>query len=701
VPRTSWAELRQREERDLAMLRERKAMASAGIEKRGIDFVAGGATMSFGTPYSSWNSGAINLPQAAREGFRASAVVYRAAMTIASAAAKLNLGIGPIEDDSPELDFASLVPYLFNKRPNPAVSAHVFKLTYWLQCEIAGQAFVYADRGPTGEAEPTELWNVFDPVQVVIDNRTDPMKPALLGFRVNVLTGPAVALLPSELLWIRYPDPGDPWGCMSPLRAASWAVDLDNYAKQWQVGEFRNGVKPSGVVYLGDVNEDEFNQLVAEFAAQQSGPANAGKHIFTAGSEPGRYTRIGLTPAEMSFVDSRIRNADEIFLAWGIPSDMWSGNVSFENRRQSKVTLWTETIVPKLEVIESEIDRQLVPDPEMRLAHDTSRVDALQESEDARIRRWGQAFTRGLATREESRERIGLDPVPSDPNQTFAAAGSAGSFGSDVGLAGLSRKPAIERRSRRGEPMTPDEVRTLYDHYEDIGQRFVRRLADKQEKVVQAEAARTRSRRKVESRAAAEDYFDPTYWREVTREMLSEFLHAVWVGGGSRMAKRLGVSFSTFDQHVTAAMRHRLEVLAAQVTDETLAVLRSRILEEGVGEGEGIPKLADRIASVFDDLRGFRAERIARTETVGGFNAASRTAAKNSGLVSRRRWMAAGDDRVRDTHQALDGYETEGLDDRYPNHLMHPGDPGGDAAESINCRCVEEYVLNDEQAPEE
>lgn len=53
-------------------------------------------------------------------------------------------------------------------------------------------------------------------------------------------------------------------------------------------------------------------------------------------------------------------------------------------------------------------------------------------------------------------------------------------------------------------------------------------------------------------------------------------------------------------------------------------------------------------------------------------------------------WITMGDDRVRDTHQALDGM-TIPIDERFPNGAMIPGD-SGDPAEDINCRCILEYT---------
>jgi uncharacterized protein with gpF-like domain len=50
-------------------------------------------------------------------------------------------------------------------------------------------------------------------------------------------------------------------------------------------------------------------------------------------------------------------------------------------------------------------------------------------------------------------------------------------------------------------------------------------------------------------------------------------------------------------------------------------------------------------------------------------------------------WLTARDDRVRDSHQELDG-EVAAVGDRFSNGLLYPLDPAGPPEEIVNCRCV-------------
>lgn len=93
-----------------------------------------------------------------------------------------------------------------------------------------------------------------------------------------------------------------------------------------------------------------------------------------------------------------------------------------------------------------------------------------------------------------------------------------------------------------------------------------------------------------------------------------------------------------------------------------------------------------------------RAERIARTETATARNTAAHQAAldlADSGVPVAKRWVAARDERTRDTHIRAHGTVVE-VHDRFTvgdDRLDHPGDRvNGTAREVINCRCVCSYL---------
>ena len=126
-------------------------------------------------------------------------------------------------------------------------------------------------------------------------------------------------------------------------------------------------------------------------------------------------------------------------------------------------------------------------------------------------------------------------------------------------------------------------------------------------------------------------------------------------------------------------------------------VVLKAIKEEKPLDADTIAKLSTNYSNRLLQLRG---ETIARTETIGAVNAAQQVAfesAVDAGTVKRQDikkiWQTAMDARVRDSHAAMQG-EKVGIDERFSNGLLYPAEPSGDAAETINCRCVVTYDVD-------
>ncbi len=112
-----------------------------------------------------------------------------------------------------------------------------------------------------------------------------------------------------------------------------------------------------------------------------------------------------------------------------------------------------------------------------------------------------------------------------------------------------------------------------------------------------------------------------------------------------------------------------------------------------------IDRMVDRYSQ--RQLRA-RQKTIARSEAQQSVNAANEEAyqqAIESGALApeqiKRKWNSQGDDRVRDSHQHLNGM-VRGMDETFPGRdgdLRFPGDPLAPASETVNCRCVLETKI--------
>lgn len=130
------------------------------------------------------------------------------------------------------------------------------------------------------------------------------------------------------------------------------------------------------------------------------------------------------------------------------------------------------------------------------------------------------------------------------------------------------------------------------------------------------------------------------------------------------------------------------------------------IVRRAVRDGKPIvAKDIDKIVEAYKNRAiRWRAENIARTETLGAVNAGkheSYVQAVDSGKVTasavRKVWNATLDKRVRDTHRALDK-DSVGLNEEFVSpsgaRLRYPGDKRAPVGEIINCRCNATYRID-------
>lgn len=111
-----------------------------------------------------------------------------------------------------------------------------------------------------------------------------------------------------------------------------------------------------------------------------------------------------------------------------------------------------------------------------------------------------------------------------------------------------------------------------------------------------------------------------------------------------------------------------------------------RTLREAQEEGLSVPDTAKRLEERLPEVNANRARLISQNELHRTSIEATHMQVKESGVPIRgKTWTTAGDNRVRESHRALNGV-TVGLDEPFPNGAQTPGT-------EIGCRCVLQYDI--------
>lgn len=158
----------------------------------------------------------------------------------------------------------------------------------------------------------------------------------------------------------------------------------------------------------------------------------------------------------------------------------------------------------------------------------------------------------------------------------------------------------------------------------------------------------------------------------------------------------VNLMFSVYDEHTAKKLiKEKPELLPRKEVNgkKDKAWNQKQIagaVTQALIQGEAIPKLAKRIAVQTGETNMKAMLRYARTAMTSAQNSGRMEMlhqAQGMGIKCKKRWLATLDQRTRDTHAALDG-AVVGVDDKFSNGLMYPGDPTGAAGEVYNCRCT-------------
>ena len=141
----------------------------------------------------------------------------------------------------------------------------------WL--ETTGKSYWVVDRGAGSASIPLGLWPVRPDRMVPVPDRNK----YLAGW---IYTSPdgkeKIPLLPTDVVFNRYPDPEDPYSGCGPIHSVLTDIEAARYAGEWNRNYFLNSAEPGGVIQLDHSLEDgEFDALVAQWRETHRGVARA------------------------------------------------------------------------------------------------------------------------------------------------------------------------------------------------------------------------------------------------------------------------------------------------------------------------------------------------------------------------------------------------------------------------------------------
>ena len=518
---------------------------------------------------------------------------------------------------------------------------------------------------------------------------------------------------PDKIVMFRYRDPQDIDGYgLSPLTAARRKLALELNATAYNQKFFENGAEPAGLLIkkTGRLQQTDIDRIGKAWK-QAHGTSEGKAHRIGILDEDMDYKQIGLSQKDMQFLEMAKWSGEASLRCYGVnPAIVGILDLAnYSNIVEIRRMFWTQTLFPVMEMLSGQVDLSICGEigPNVWCDFDMDQIQDLRDDEDKKADR-ASKLTGGspiFLTNEIRKSWYGLPKVPWGDEPWIPGQGPLSLVASGVMPAIVPAK-MLKAYSKFG-------LKKLYseDEQKAIWEAFVKRL-DRHEVEMKKGAAKYFKGQVDRIIAKLDSGTKATHPHNWLTDASSEFWDIENIGAYDELneyirdAIKRGIDvsgedyggsgpdqFSWTDPTVVRFLRNKKIKLGKDINPTTIEKLTT-IIADSSEAGESIQQLSKRIRDYYDEMEGYRSERIARTETSDALNAGVLRGFELSGFAGKS-WLAQKDKFCRETHRdANDEYMGKPIPVKEPFRvggfeMMRPGDTsmGAPLDETINCRC--------------
>lgn len=558
---------------------------------------------------------------------------------------------------------------LINK-VNPYMTKHGLLSATQAFKDLDGNAYWYLAReGENNEGDIKEIYLLRpDRMRIVLD-KDNPLTVKGYIYRMDSKTE-----VPFEAKDILHHKNFNPFGNhpyphkgMGIVQAASWAIDTDNEARQWNYKFFKNSAKPDGILYQegeGVASTEEHKRLEEEWDEKYKGSDNAHKTLILSGGV--KWQELTRSQKDMDFINQRTFSRDEILALFRTPKSIL-GITDDVNRANADASIYVfalRTIKPLMQQLVDTLNEFLLP----TFGDDALYFDFVSPVPEDRAQKTSE-YTQGInkwLSRNEIRAMEGLPPTQNGDE-------FQGSF-ADVTVdkvspqkSKTSSKPS--QKIKKGKissaqklvddfvgklPHThthksvSDETRTKYieiwNKNIDINmnplKKKLTKFFEEQKKEVLSnlnDEFKGLEAKEYHLKALSDVVFDNDKAVSASISLITPFIRNYIKQSGQEGSRLVDNEFDDDTPDVDKFVKARAKYFADTINETTSDDL-VRTLKEGTDAGESMDELKERIATLYDSVIDYRVERIARTEISASANFGAVEAYKQAG-VEKIQWQ--------------------------------------------------------------
>ena len=616
---------------------------------------------------------------------------------------------------------------LLNK-PNPTMTRHDLFEAYQAFRDLEGNCFWFLARENDGKGAPVEIWPLRPDRVQIVPGKANPLQ--VDGYLYRQPDGQNISFDTKEIIHFKNFNPlGNhpfPHRGMGIVEAASWGIDTDNEARNWNYKFFKNSARPDGILTTpGDaaMDGDELLRIRAEWEAAHGGSDNSNKVAILGGGLT--WTEIARSQKDMDFVNQRTFSRDEILALFRTPKSI-VGITDDVNRANADAAIYVfalRTIKPLMQKFTDHLNEMLLP--EFGDALSFGFQSPVSEDRKESLEEYAAGVSGGWLTINEVREREGLPTVPSGdslylplnmvevgqtepepvvaPKTVKKEKGKRVSKKSKETIAEAAVEKLIASKKVKAssfgkvqktytKKLTP-EVKAAYIaewkanlkvNAAPLRKAMVKYFnQQEQEVLVNARHQMKRNKSLVSEKGLSDFTFDQSSAIATGITLITPFIEQYIKGSGDHAASLLGSDFDPQTETLQKFIAKRAQYFADTVNDTTKEDLLTSI-KAGLDGGETLEQIETRIGDVYDIATGSRTQMIARTEI---------SAASNQGALGA--YTQAGVEQIE--WAVVDPQDEDCLDN--DGQIVKIGDSfnSGDTEPPVhpNCECTTLPVFND------
>lgn len=350
-----------------------------------------------------------------KDGYEQNSIAYRSINLIANNASAVHINVYSGSDKLENHELISLL-----NRPNPLQSQVEFFHSMISYLLISGNSYMLRDKE---FGIPKELY-LLRPDRIEI-KASSSLIPDYYCYKIDnkIISEYAVDKFTgaSQIKHVKLWNPLDDFYGLSPMSAGAYNIDQHNMAGLHNVSLLRNGCTPSAMLKFqpkdetgmsATLTDDQRAAVLNDLESRFSSVNNSGRPMLLEGDFD--YVQMGLNPKDMDFLELMNMSAREIALCFGVPAQLVGlSDTTYANVAEARLSLYEETIIPLLDRVQSDLNEWLSPlyDGDIKIRYDIDSIPAMAEKRRKVYENVSQGVSNGIITRNEARERLGLEPI--------------------------------------------------------------------------------------------------------------------------------------------------------------------------------------------------------------------------------------------------------------------------------------------------